>query len=193
MRGLGEFAARRQCPVSECRLVCHTLGWQSQCGLCLANALASPPRVVKAFARHHTAGENCMTKLELVLDQIGKNFASSLSRYIEFLRIPSVSTDPAYKEHVKKAGAWLKDEFSSLGFTAQLHETAGHPILLAHYENASPDAPHLLYYGHYDVQPPEPLELWETPPFEPAIVNGPHGERIIARGAVDDKGQVMTF
>jgi acetylornithine deacetylase/succinyl-diaminopimelate desuccinylase-like protein len=134
-----------------------------------------------------------MTKLEPVLEQIGKNFASSLSHYIEFLRIPSISTDPAYKEHVTRAGAWLKNEFSSLGFTAHLHETAGHPILLAHYKSASPDAPHLLYYGHYDVQPPEPLELWETPPFEPAIADGPHGKRVIARGAVDDKGQVITF
>jgi acetylornithine deacetylase/succinyl-diaminopimelate desuccinylase-like protein len=134
-----------------------------------------------------------MSELEPVLEHISKNFASVLSRYIEFLRIPSVSTDPAYKEHVKKAGAWLANEFSNLGFTAALHNTPGHPILLAHYESARPGTPHLLYYGHYDVQPPEPLELWDTPPFEPAIVDGPHGKRIVARGAVDDKGQVMTF
>jgi acetylornithine deacetylase/succinyl-diaminopimelate desuccinylase-like protein len=134
-----------------------------------------------------------MTKLEPVLEQIGKDFESALARYIEFLRIPSVSTDPAYKEQVTRAGAWLEKEFASLGFNAKLHETPGHPILLAHYQGASPGAPHLLYYGHYDVQPPEPLELWETPPFEPAIVDGPHGKRVIARGAVDDKGQVMTF
>jgi acetylornithine deacetylase/succinyl-diaminopimelate desuccinylase-like protein len=81
----------------------------------------------------------------------------------------------------------------SLGFEATLHETAGHPILLAHHEGEAPGAPHLLYYGHYDVQPPEPLELWDSPPFEPAIVDGPHGKRVVARGAVDDKGQVMTF
>jgi acetylornithine deacetylase/succinyl-diaminopimelate desuccinylase-like protein len=134
-----------------------------------------------------------MGKLEPVLEQIGQNLPSALSRYIEFLRIPSVSTDPAYKDQVRQAGTWLKNQFSSLGFAAKLHETAGHPILLAHYESASASAPHLLYYGHYDVQPPEPLELWATPPFEPAIVEGPHGERIVARGAVDDKGQVMTF
>jgi acetylornithine deacetylase/succinyl-diaminopimelate desuccinylase-like protein len=134
-----------------------------------------------------------MSKLEPVLEQIGKNFASALSRYIEFLRIPSISTDPAYKEHVARAGAWLANEFSSLGFSAKLHETPGHPVVLAHYKSASPAAPHLLYYGHYDVQPPEPLELWKTPPFEPALIDGPHGKRIIARGAVDDKGQVMTF
>ena len=80
-------------------------------------------------------------ELEPVLEQIGKNFASALSRYIEFLRIPSVSTDPAYKEQVTRAGAWLQNELASMGFTAKLHETPGHPILLAHYESANPDAP----------------------------------------------------
>src|SRR5262249_3981480 len=134
-----------------------------------------------------------MSKLEPVLEQIGKNFASALSRYIEFLRIPSISTDPAYKEQVAKAGSWLENEFRGAGFAAKLHETPGPPILLAYYKSTNPDTPHLLYYGHYDVQPPEPLEPWETPPFEPAIIDGPHGKRIIARGAVDDKGQVMTF
>src|SRR5262249_37675378 len=130
-----------------------------------------------ANLRRGGAMGGCMTKLEPVLEQIGRDFPSALSRYIEFLRIPSVSADPAYKEQVARAGAWLENEFSSFGFTAKLHETPGHPILLAHYESASPGAPHLLYYGHYDVQPPEPLELWDTPPFEPAIIDGPHGKR----------------
>jgi acetylornithine deacetylase/succinyl-diaminopimelate desuccinylase-like protein len=134
-----------------------------------------------------------MTKLEPVLAQIESDFDAAVSRYIEFLRIPSVSTDPAYKDEVVRAGTWLADEFRALGFTAELHATKGHPILLAHYEAESADAPHLLYYGHYDVQPAEPLELWKSPPFEPAIVDGPHGKRVVARGAVDDKGQVMTF
>ena len=134
-----------------------------------------------------------MAKLEPVLAQVETDFGASLARYIEFLRIPSISTDPAYKDEVKRAGAWLEAEFTGLGFTAKLHDTPGHPILLAHCEGASPDAPHLLYYGHYDVQPPDPLELWDSPPFEPAIVDGPRGKRAVARGAVDDKGQVMTF
>jgi acetylornithine deacetylase/succinyl-diaminopimelate desuccinylase-like protein len=134
-----------------------------------------------------------MTKLKPVLARIEEDFGGTVSRYIEFLRIPSVSADPAYRDEVRRAGAWLEREFQALGFTAGLHGTPGHPILLAHYQAASPAAPHLLYYGHYDVQPPEPLELWESPPFEPAIVDGPHGQRVIARGAVDDKGQVMTF
>ncbi len=134
-----------------------------------------------------------MAKLEPVLAQIEGDFAESVSRYIEFLSIPSVSTDPACNDDVKHAGAWLLGEFLALGFSARLYETPGHPILVAHCQAESPDAPHLLYYGHYDVQPPEPLELWESPPFEPIIVDGPHGERVVARGASDDKGQVMTF
>ena len=132
-----------------------------------------------------------MAKLEPVLAHIEGDFGAAVSRYIDFLRIPSISTDPAYAGEVTRA--WLWDEFRALGFTAELYSTKGHPILLAHCEAGSPNAPHLLYYGHYDVQPPEPLELWESPPFEPSIVDGPHGKRVVARGAVDDKGQVMTF
>ena len=134
-----------------------------------------------------------MGKLEPVLKRIEQDFEGALSRYLAFLRIPSISTDPAYKDEVRRAGAWLESQLRAIGFDTTLHATSGHPILLAHHEAATPNAPHLLYYGHYDVQPPEPLELWETPPFEPAIVDGPHGKRVIARGAVDDKGQVMTF
>jgi acetylornithine deacetylase/succinyl-diaminopimelate desuccinylase-like protein len=134
-----------------------------------------------------------MARLESVLERIGIDFDDSVSRYLEFLRIPSVSTDPAYKGDVRRAGAWLEDQLRSLGFEATLHETQGHPILLAHHDGAAEGAPHLLYYGHYDVQPPEPLELWDSPPFEPAVVDGPYGKRVVARGAVDDKGQVMTF
>jgi acetylornithine deacetylase/succinyl-diaminopimelate desuccinylase-like protein len=134
-----------------------------------------------------------MAKLEPVLTQIENDFDHALSRYLDFLRIPSVSTDPVYKDDVKRAGVWLEDQFRALGFEVALHETPGHPILLAHRESPEPSAPRLLYYGHYDVQPPEPLELWDNPPFEPAIVEGPHGKRVVARGAVDDKGQVVTF
>ncbi len=134
-----------------------------------------------------------MARLEPVLEHAESDFENAVSRYLEFLRIPSISTDPAYRDEVRRAGAWLTDELRSLGFEATLHETPGHPILLAHHKGSTPDAPHLLYYGHYDVQPPEPLDLWESPPFEPAIVDGPHGKRVVARGAVDDKGQVMTF
>jgi acetylornithine deacetylase/succinyl-diaminopimelate desuccinylase-like protein len=134
-----------------------------------------------------------MAKLEPVLKHIENDFDHALSRYLEFLRVPSISTDPAYKAEVRRAGVWLEHQFREIGFDAKLHETPGHPILLAHHDGGGRAAPHLLYYGHYDVQPPEPLELWNSPPFEPAIVDGPHGKRVVARGAVDDKGQVMTF
>ena len=134
-----------------------------------------------------------MARLDPVLEYAESDFGNAVSRYLAFLRIPSISTDPAYKDEVRRAGKCLEDEFRSLGFEATLHETAGHPILLAHHEGEASGAPHLLYYGQYDVQPPEPLELWDSPPFEPAIVDGPHGKRVVARGAVDDKGQAMTF
>ena len=134
-----------------------------------------------------------MGKIEAVLAYAEDDFDHAVARYLEFLRIPSISTDPAYKNEVRRAGSWLEEQLRSLGFEATLYETPGHPILLAYHEGATPGAPHLLYYGHYDVQPPEPLDLWESPPFEPAIVDGPHGKRVVARGAVDDKGQVMTF
>ncbi len=134
-----------------------------------------------------------MAKLNSVLERVSNDFDNSLARYLEFLRIPSISADPAYKGEVRRAGAWLEDRLREIGFEAALHETPGHPIVLAHHEGETASAPHILYYGHYDVQPPEPLELWDSPPFEPAIVDGPHGKRAVARGAVDDKGQVMTF
>ncbi len=134
-----------------------------------------------------------MAKVEPVLKWIDDGFDGALERYLDFLRIPSISTDPALKNEVRRAGIWLEREFGSLGFDAKLHDTPGHPILLAHHKAGTAGAPHILYYGHYDVQPPEPLELWESPPFEPAVVDGPYGKRVVARGAVDDKGQVMTF
>ena len=134
-----------------------------------------------------------MTQLQSILSRIATGFDASVDRYLDFLRIPSVSTDPAYKGEVKRAGLWLLQQFLDLGFEAKLHDTEGHPILLGHFDCGASGAPHLLYYGHYDVQPPEPLELWESPPFEPAVVDGPYGKRVVARGAVDDKGQVMTF
>jgi acetylornithine deacetylase/succinyl-diaminopimelate desuccinylase-like protein len=134
-----------------------------------------------------------MTQLEPVLEHIEKDMDQALSRYLDFLRIPSISTDPAFKADVRRAGEWLERQFQELGFAVTLYDTPGHPILVAHHDGGTAGAPHLLYYGHYDVQPPEPLEQWQSPPFEPAVVDGPYGKRIVARGAVDDKGQVMTF
>jgi acetylornithine deacetylase/succinyl-diaminopimelate desuccinylase-like protein len=104
----------------------------------------------------------------------------------EFLRIPSVSARSEHAADVKRAAAWLHARLEAIGFTTETIPTAGHPVVLAEWRRAKPGAPTLLIYGHYDVQPPEPLELWTTPAFEPAIRDG----KLFARGSVDDKGQL---
>ena len=88
---------------------------------------------------------------------------------------------------------WAKAALAATGFATKLVETAGHPVLMAEHPGPGGAAPHLLYYGHYDVQPAEPLELWHSPAFEPVVVDGANGKRIVARGAVDDKGQVSMW
>ncbi|MDK9699162.1 MAG: dipeptidase [bacterium] len=104
-----------------------------------------------------------------------------------FLRFPSISTSPENRVDVHQCGKWLADKFTSLGFTnIKLNETPGHPILTGEWMNAGASAPTILLYGHYDVQPVDPLELWLKGPFEPWI----DGDRIYARGSADDKGQV---
>ncbi|MFC3124654.1 dipeptidase [Pseudoroseomonas globiformis] len=116
---------------------------------------------------------------------------------VEWLRIPSVSAQPNHAGDCRRAAEWLVRELAALGFEAGLAETPGHPVVIASHPGpegqAEGDAQHILIYGHYDVQPPEPLELWHSPPFEPVVTDGPRGRRITARGAVDDKGQVMTW
>ncbi len=103
----------------------------------------------------------------------------------ELLRIPSISTDPAYADDVRRCADWLVEHLRGLGFEAETSETGGHPIVLAGY-HAGDDLPTVLVYGHYDVQPPDPLDLWESPPFEPTRKDG----KLYARGSSDDKGQV---
>jgi acetylornithine deacetylase/succinyl-diaminopimelate desuccinylase-like protein len=104
----------------------------------------------------------------------------------EFLRIPSVSADSTRNVDTRRACEWVVDRLASAGLEAELLETAGHPVALGSWRGAGPSAPTLLVYGHYDVQPAEPLDLWTTPPFEPTIRDG----KIFARGAADDKGQL---
>jgi acetylornithine deacetylase/succinyl-diaminopimelate desuccinylase-like protein len=104
----------------------------------------------------------------------------------EFLRIPSVSARSEHTVDVKRAAAWLDAKLTSIGFAAETIPTAGHPVVLAEWRKAGKGAPTLLIYGHYDVQPPEPLDLWTTPAFEPTIRDG----KLFARGSVDDKGQL---
>jgi len=125
-----------------------------------------------------------------VLNQIDNDLPDSLERLFELLRIQSISTDPAYKDECQKAADWLVSDLNSIGFNASKRETPGHPMVIGHSEGAGP---HIMFYGHYDVQPADPLELWSNPPFEPIIEDTKKGKIIKARGASDDKGQLMTF
>ncbi|MBM4188927.1 MAG: dipeptidase [Gemmatimonadetes bacterium] len=111
-----------------------------------------------------------------------------LRELTEFLAIPSISTLPAHAADCRRAAQWLKDELGRLGCSAQLLEGDGHPVVWAE-GPAVPGAPTLLIYGHYDVQPVDPIHEWNSPPFEPTIRDG----RIYARGAADDKGQVFCL
>ncbi|WP_117237306.1 dipeptidase [Thermus sediminis] len=111
----------------------------------------------------------------------------ALEPLLEWLSIPSVSTDPARREEVRRAALWLEERLKALGFRTELHDTPLHPILYAE-RLVREGAPTVLVYGHYDVQPPDPLELWESPPFSPAVREG----RVYARGASDDKGQLFA-
>jgi acetylornithine deacetylase/succinyl-diaminopimelate desuccinylase-like protein len=134
--------------------------------------------------------------LPAVLDKIDADLDRSLARLFDFLKIQSISTDPAYRDQCKAAAEFVAKDISGLGFDARLRPTAGHPIVVGKAANGGGDggAPHVLFYGHYDVQPVDPLDLWETPPFAPRIATLADGRKaIVARGACDDKGQVMTF
>ncbi|MEZ7135729.1 M20/M25/M40 family metallo-hydrolase [Komagataeibacter sp. SM21] len=131
--------------------------------------------------------------LSPVLEQADRTLDAAVDRLFAFLRIPSISTQPEHAADCAHAAKWLHDELDSLGFDARICETAGHPILIAH-DRTPPEGPHVLFYGHYDVQPVDPLELWNSGPFEPVMDTAEDGtQRIVARGASDDKGQVMTF
>ena len=130
---------------------------------------------------------------QAVLDHIEANLDAARERWFDLLRIPSVSAQPAHAADCGRAAAWVRDQLAAMGFDAALHQTPGHPVVLGRHPGPGGDAPHLLFYGHYDVQPAEPLELWTSPPFDPALSEGPHGPRVVARGAVDDKGQVMMW
>ena len=128
--------------------------------------------------------------LDAVLARIDETLPQSLDRLMELLRIPSISTDPAYKADCARAAAALATDLASLGFEARAAETPGHPMVVAH---GGEGRRHILFYGHYDVQPVDPLELWDRPPFVPELQDTPKGKVIRARGSSDDKGQLMTF
>ena len=125
-----------------------------------------------------------------VLNRLDQDQGAALDRLLALLRIPSISTDPAYKADCDAAADWLVQDLATIGFTAEKRPTPGHPMVVAH---GGDGGPHLLFYGHYDVQPVDPLELWDSPPFEPALEDTPNGTVIRGRGTSDDKGQLMTF
>jgi acetylornithine deacetylase/succinyl-diaminopimelate desuccinylase-like protein len=132
--------------------------------------------------------------LEAVLAALDRGRGAALERLFTLLKIPSISTDPAYHQSCEEAARWCAAELNEIGFDASVRPTAGKPMVVGHLRHHEPHAVHVLFYGHYDVQPVDPLELWETPPFEPRLVDDrANGKMIVARGASDDKGQIMTF
>ncbi len=134
-----------------------------------------------------------MSSVEKVLAGIDAGLDASLERLFSLLRIKSISADPQYKEDCREAAEWCARLLTEIGIGASVRDTIGHPMVVGHYNGASTGAPHVLFYGHYDVQPVDPVSLWERDPFDPAIVEVNGEKRISARGAQDDKGQLMTF
>ncbi|MCZ2203363.1 M20/M25/M40 family metallo-hydrolase [Bartonella sp. A05] len=131
--------------------------------------------------------------LNKVLTHIDENIEKSLERLFSLLRFESISTDPVYKDACRRTADWIVEDLRTIGFEASRRDTPGHPMVVGHHPGPSDDCLHVLFYGHYDVQPVDPLNLWEDGPFEPSLKER-DGEKVIcARGASDDKGQLMTF
>lgn len=127
-----------------------------------------------------------------VLARIDTDLPAATARLLDLLRIPSISTDPAFKDDCKTAAAWLVADLESMGISASVRPTPGHPMVVGHVDGPA-GSPHVLFYGHYDVQPVDPLSLWHSDPFDPKVEDTPKGRVIRGRGAADDKGQLMTF
>jgi len=125
--------------------------------------------------------------LKAVLQTIDSRRQEIPSSLKDFLRIPSVSIDPNHTPDMQRCAQWLSEQLSAGGLDVKVMPTGGHPVVLAK-NHHQPGRPTVLFYGHYDVQPPDPLELWTTPPFEPTV----RGNALFARGAADDKGQVWA-
>ena len=133
-----------------------------------------------------------MSELDAVLAHADAEIEGSLDRLFSLLRIPSISTDPAHADDCRMCAEWLVGQLRQIGFVADAHATPGHPVVVGHDRAGS--GPSVLFYGHYDVQPVDPLELWHRNPFDPAIETRPDGSRTLqGRGTSDDKGQLMTF
>ena len=121
-----------------------------------------------------------------VLTFVDQNLGRFRAEMYDFLRIPSISAKSEHNGDMKRAAEWLMDRLREAGLEPSLHETPGHPVVLGEWRGAGTDAPTVLIYGHYDVQPPEPLDEWLSPPFEPTERDG----NVYARGSADDKGQL---
>ncbi len=134
-----------------------------------------------------------MASLDSVLARIDNNLDEAVGRLLRFVTIASVSTDPAFAAECRRAADWAAGELASLGFAASVRPTTGHPMVVAKRTAARAEAPHVLFYGHYDVQPADPVDLWRTPPFEPFVRDDGGLRQIVGRGTADDKGQLMTF
>jgi acetylornithine deacetylase/succinyl-diaminopimelate desuccinylase-like protein len=137
-----------------------------------------------------------MKAIAPVLGQIDQSLPDSLRRLFDLIRFPSVATDPAYHGDCQRAAAWMCQTLQGLGMAASIEPTTGQPVVVGHLSppDLAAHAPHILFYGHYDVQPADPAGEWLTPAFEPEIRKGKGGQdQIFARGACDDKGQLMTF
>jgi len=138
-----------------------------------------------------------MSTLDAVLSRIDQDIDQSVERLFALLRIASISTDPAFKQQCRDAAEHVAADLKSIGFDASVRPTAGHPVVVGKSNGSMASGatgPRVLFYGHYDVQPVDPLNQWKTPPFEPRIETLLDGRKIIvARGACDDKGQAMTF
>ncbi|MEP2641625.1 M20/M25/M40 family metallo-hydrolase [Roseobacter sp.] len=128
--------------------------------------------------------------LDAVLSRIDTDLPAATDRLLDLLRIPSISTDPAFKDDCDTAADWLVDDLNSLGVRTEKRTTPGHPMVVGHIDGPGP---HLLFYGHYDVQPVDPIDLWDNDPFDPRIEDTAKGPVIRGRGSSDDKGQLMTF
>ncbi len=133
-----------------------------------------------------------MSALAPVLDRLDRDLDKSLERLFNLLRIKSISTDPAFAAECRKAAEWLVTDLKTIGFDASVRDTPGHPMVVAHHDGPA-GSPHVLFYGHYDVQPVDPLELWSDDPFDPAVKEREGVKVITGRGSSDDKGQLMLF
>lgn len=128
--------------------------------------------------------------LDAVLSQIDANQEASLERLFDLLRIPSISTDPDHNDDCDRAAEMLVKDLQSLGAMAEARPTSGRSIVVGHIDGPGP---HLMFYGHYDVQPVDPIGLWDRDPFDPVMLETEEGPVLFGRGTSDDKGQLMTF